>query len=227
MHNTPQHNGIMESLNWRLLEQVRAIPHHSGLPKMLWAKALHFAVWLKNHTSTRALGNNTTPLKKLTGIKPNLSNVPEWGQTVWVHSSTRSKLNACGVEAHWVGYDLNSPHAYHIYWLHKNSVSVERNIRFMSPTFTFYPTVSGGQCTTVAQLTAALAPPSVPLAPPTLVVPQPLHGPSPKVPGAMPPATPQLPIGVLPLPPAPLTSAPQVQPQPPPTTESGEEEMLE
>ena len=99
-HNTPQHNGVAESLNHRLLEQVRALLHHSGLPKTLWAKALHFAVWLKNRTSTRALGNRTTPFEKLTGTKPNLSGVPEWGQIVWVHSGTGSKLDAHGLEAH-------------------------------------------------------------------------------------------------------------------------------
>jgi len=108
-HNTPQHNGIAESLNRRLLERVRAILHHSGLPKNLWAEALHFAIWLKNRTSTRALGNSTTPLEKLTGTKLNLLGVPKWGQTIWVHSGTGSKLDACGVEARWVGYDLDSP----------------------------------------------------------------------------------------------------------------------
>ena len=76
-HDTPQHNSVAESLNRRLLERVRAILNHSGLPKTLWAEALHFATWLKNRTSTCALSNNITPLEKLTGIKPNLSGVPE------------------------------------------------------------------------------------------------------------------------------------------------------
>jgi transposase InsO family protein len=38
MHDTPQHNGVAESLNRRLLERVRALLHHSGLPKSLWGK---------------------------------------------------------------------------------------------------------------------------------------------------------------------------------------------
>src|SRR6267142_2076904 len=110
--------------------------HQSTLPKTLWGKALHFAVWLKNWTSTWALGSNTMPFKKLTGNKPNLSRVPEWGQTIWVHSGTRTKLDTHRIEAHWVGYDPKSPHARCVYWPHKNSVSVERNIKFTSPTFT-------------------------------------------------------------------------------------------
>ena len=56
--------------------------HQSALPKTLWGEALHFAIWLKNWTSTQALGNNTMPLEKLMGNKPNLSEVLEWGQTI-------------------------------------------------------------------------------------------------------------------------------------------------
>jgi len=136
MHNTLQHNRVAESLNHCLLEQVCTMLHQSTLPKTLWGEALHFAVWLKNWTSTRALGSNTTPFKKLTGNKPNLSGVPEWGQTIWVHSGTRTKLNAHGIKARWVGYNPKSPHVHHIYWTHKNSVSVEQNIKFTFLTFT-------------------------------------------------------------------------------------------
>jgi hypothetical protein len=46
--DTPQHNGVAESLNRRLMERTRAILHQAGLPKSLWAEAIHFAVWLKN-----------------------------------------------------------------------------------------------------------------------------------------------------------------------------------
>ncbi len=51
-HDTPEHNGVAELLNRRLLEWVRAILHHSELPKSLWGEAIMFAVWLKNRTST-------------------------------------------------------------------------------------------------------------------------------------------------------------------------------
>ena len=70
---------MAESLNCRLLERVRAILHHAQLPKNLWGEAIKFAVWLKNRTSTRALGN-TTPFERLYGKKPDLGGVPEWGQ---------------------------------------------------------------------------------------------------------------------------------------------------
>ena len=60
--NTPQHNGVAESLNQQIMEQTRAIMHQAGLPKSLWAEAIHFAVWVKNCTSTKALGQ-VTPYK--------------------------------------------------------------------------------------------------------------------------------------------------------------------
>ena len=128
-HDTPQHNGVVESLNRRLVE------HQSGLPEMLWAEALHFAVWVKNWTLTRVLGN-VTPFEKLTGRKPNIAGVPEWGQCVWVHTTVNSKLGARGIIGHWVGFDKDSTHAHRIYWAkaaaRQPRVSVKRNIKFIA-----------------------------------------------------------------------------------------------
>jgi transposase InsO family protein len=97
-HNTLQHNGIAESLNHRLLECICAIIHHNSLPKMLWGEAVNFTVWLKNHTSTHILGD-TTPYERLHCEKPNLAGLPEWGQHIWVHSASGSKLDARAIEA--------------------------------------------------------------------------------------------------------------------------------
>ena len=63
------------------MERVCAMLHQSGLPDSLWGEALHHAVLLKNKSSTRVPGN-VTPLEHLTGIKPNIVGVPEWGQSV-------------------------------------------------------------------------------------------------------------------------------------------------
>jgi transposase InsO family protein len=91
--DTPQHNGVAESLNHRLMERTCAILHHADLPKYLWAEAIQFAVWLKNCTSTKTLGVST-PHERLYNEKPNLGNVPEWGQAVWVYNPDGSKLDA-------------------------------------------------------------------------------------------------------------------------------------
>ena len=122
-HDTLQHNCIAELLNQHLLKRVQALLHHSGLPKTLWGEAFHHAVWLKNRTSTCALGI-ITPYEWLHRHKPNLGGVLEWGQQVWVHNSKGTKLDAHGVVGHWVGYNRDSPHAHRIYWLKKHSLSM-------------------------------------------------------------------------------------------------------
>ena len=86
-HDTPQHNGIAESLNRRLMERVWAFLIQSGLPQALWAEAANHAIWVKNRSLTKVLGN-VTPLERLTGQKPNLAGVLEWGQQVWVHTDS-------------------------------------------------------------------------------------------------------------------------------------------
>ena len=103
--------------------------HQSGLPKFLWGEAILHAVWLKNRTSTRAL-KNLTLFEALTGKKPNLSNLPEWGTKVWVHDEGNSKLEGHSRIGRWVGFDADSTHAHRIYWPEKRTVSVERNIKF-------------------------------------------------------------------------------------------------
>ena len=134
-HDTLQHNGVAESLNRHLVECMHALLHQSGLPKMLWVEALHFAVWVKNQTLTRVL-SNVTPFEKLTGRKPNITGVPEWGQCMWVHTTANSKLGACGVIRHWVSFDKDSTHAHRIYWAKATArqprVSVEWNIKFIA-----------------------------------------------------------------------------------------------
>ena len=136
-HDTPQHNGVAESLNRRLLERVRAVLHAAELPKSLWGEAIQFIVWLKNRVITRALGT-VTPYEQLYGSKPDLGGVPEWGRPVWVHLDSGSKLDGRAEEARWVGFDRDSTHAHRIYWQDKNRVSVERNVRFTSNSVTVH-----------------------------------------------------------------------------------------
>jgi hypothetical protein len=112
--------------------------HGSSLPKTLWGEATHFVVWVKNRTTTCALGK-VTPYERLYGEKPNLADLPKWGQHVWVHQMKRPKLNARALEGQWVGYDEDSTHTHHIYWQGKNSISIKHDITFVPATtiFTF------------------------------------------------------------------------------------------
>jgi len=128
--NTPQHNGVAESLNRRLLEMARTMLHHAQLPTFLWVEAVRYAVWLKNRVPTKVLGHDM-PYQRLYGHAPNFANLPQWGQVVWVHNPDNSKLDAHSTPERWVGYDTDSPHAYRIYWPHANKISVERNVKII------------------------------------------------------------------------------------------------
>ena len=97
-HDTLQHNGVTESLNCRLMERVQAFLIQSRLPQFLWLEAANHAIWVKNQSLTKVLCN-VTPLKCLTGQKPNLAGVPEWGQQVWVHTNSGTKLDRHRVPA--------------------------------------------------------------------------------------------------------------------------------
>jgi len=128
-HDILQHNGVVELLNQCIMEHVHACLIQSELPKALWAEATNFIIWVKNCTTTKVLGNVTSH-KRLTGQKPNLAGLPEWGQQVWVHHREGSKLEACAWPAHWVGFDSGSMHAHHIYWPRAHSITTEQDIRF-------------------------------------------------------------------------------------------------
>ena len=91
-HNTPQHNGVAEQLNHMLMERICAVGHGNSLPQNLWGEALMHIIWVKNRSASHIL-NSKTPYELLTGKKPNLQDVPEWGACVWVHNANGSKLD--------------------------------------------------------------------------------------------------------------------------------------
>jgi transposase InsO family protein len=131
VHDTPEENGVAEVLNRVVTERMRAILHASGLPKFLWGEAVRHVIWLKNRTSTVAVASKT-PHEVVTGKKPNLSMLPEWGCPVWVHTKDNSKLDARAIEGRWVGFDEQSKGS-RIYWPEKHSITVERSLTFTKP----------------------------------------------------------------------------------------------
>jgi hypothetical protein len=114
VHDTPKQNRVLECLNGVLLECVCALLHASGLPKFLWSEALRHVVWLKNHTSTKAVPSKT-PYEMVTGEKPDLSDLHEWGCHVWVHDKSKLKLEGRAKEGRWVRFDKHSKGS-RIYW---------------------------------------------------------------------------------------------------------------
>ena len=129
VHDTPEHNGVAERGNRTNLEIARAMMHDSGLPKSLWAEAISHAVYLRNRTWTRAIGNST-PHELLTGQKPNIGDLQPWGCKVRVHDTGGTKLDGRSKTGRWLGFDPETKDGHRIYWPEKQSVSVERSVRF-------------------------------------------------------------------------------------------------
>jgi hypothetical protein len=129
VHDTPEHNGVAERGNRTNLEIVRAMLHDSGLPKFLWAEAVSHAVYLRNRTWTRAIGN-ATPYELLNGSKPDLKLIQPWGCKVRVHDTGGSKLDARSKVGRWVGFDPDTKDGHRIYWPDRRTVSVERSVKF-------------------------------------------------------------------------------------------------
>ena len=78
--------------------------HASQLLKFLWGKAVKHTIYLKNQTLTKAL-NGITPYEVFYGKKPNLAGLHEFGDKVWVHTTTGSKLDGRSEIGRWVGFD--------------------------------------------------------------------------------------------------------------------------
>ena len=67
----------------------------------------------------------------LYGKRPNLKNLKEWGNGVWVHTMEGTKLDGRSKLGKWVGFDETS-NGHRIYWPDKHSVTVERSIKFVN-----------------------------------------------------------------------------------------------
>jgi transposase InsO family protein len=131
VHDSPQQNGVAERLNQMLVEHARAMLLTKDLPKFVWAEAINYTTWLKNHLPSRAIPGYTS-YELLHKAKPSLVNAREFGARLYVHSPDGGKLEARAEEGQFVGIDEESK-AYRVYWPKKRRVSVEHNISFVPP----------------------------------------------------------------------------------------------
>ena len=128
IHDTASQNGVAERQNRTIVERIRAFLHASNLPKFLWGEAAHHVVWLMNRTSTKAV-EGMTPYEAAFGKKPNLRDVREWGEKVWVRVEGGNKLGGRVREGRLMGIDEQSK-GIRIYWPDKMTVGIERNVYY-------------------------------------------------------------------------------------------------
>jgi len=84
IHDSLASNSTTEHSNHTLLKCTQAMMAGAGLPQNLWAEAVLHAVWVCKHIPTQALPECKMPLEVVTGQKPNLSKLVEWGAKVWI-----------------------------------------------------------------------------------------------------------------------------------------------
>lgn len=128
IHDTASQNGIAEHHNCTIVECICALLHASGLLRILWGEAAHHIVWLMNRTSTRAV-KGMTPYEAMFGKKPNLKDVREWGERVWVRIEGGNKLGGRVCEGRWMGINEQSK-GICIYWPDKMMTGVEQNVYY-------------------------------------------------------------------------------------------------
>ena len=102
--------------------------HASSLPKSLWGEVARHVVWLMNHTPMKSV-KGKTPFDVAFGKKPDLSEVQEWGEKVWVRIEGGNKLGGRVHEGRWMCISEDSK-GVRVYWPTTKMVTTERNIYY-------------------------------------------------------------------------------------------------
>ena len=89
---------------------------------------MNHSVWIQNRMPTRAL-DGKTPYEMVTGRKPNLGGIQEFGVAAYIKDLKAGKLDIRARKGRLVGYDSESK-GYRIYWEGERKVSIERKVVF-------------------------------------------------------------------------------------------------
>lgn len=103
---TPQMNGRAERLQQTLLKKARCMLAQAQAPPAMWPHVITAANYLKNRTRT-GKEIRATPIERLTGKVPDVSNFRVWGCKVSIRLPDRqikNKLEAVATVGAFVGY---------------------------------------------------------------------------------------------------------------------------
>jgi hypothetical protein len=100
-----QRSGILERCNRTVLDPVRSMLKHAGMPNKLWAEAVPTAVYIKNGLPSQALPHST-PCKRCTRKKPDISHLRTFGclAFAWIHGDLRTELDNHAYKCVLLGY---------------------------------------------------------------------------------------------------------------------------
>ncbi|WVZ84921.1 LOW QUALITY PROTEIN: hypothetical protein U9M48_031890, partial [Paspalum notatum var. saurae] len=106
MPYTPQQNGVAERRNRTLMNMVRSMMAYSDLPMSFWGEALHTAVYLLNHSPSKAV--TVTPYELWTGRKPSLRHLAGCNAHIKVPNQNCTKLQPKSTAGIFIGYSMES-----------------------------------------------------------------------------------------------------------------------
>lgn len=122
---TPQLNGKAERLNRTILEKVRALLFNSDLKNEMWGEAVLCSIYLINRLPSETI-NKLTPYEMWFGKRPNLSNIHEFGSTVYAKTlGNLRKLEPRGRKLVLIGYTRNG---YRLWNQTQRKIEVARDI---------------------------------------------------------------------------------------------------
>ena len=126
----PQQNGVSERRNRTIMERARSISHDSNLPTYLWTEAVSHAIYLINHSPTRA-NSGETPEERYSGIIPDISNLRIFGCIALVHipKEHRKKLDSKTQTCIFLGFDSETK-GYRLFDHHRQKVIISREVIF-------------------------------------------------------------------------------------------------
>lgn len=99
---TPQQNGLAERMNRTLLERVRCMLIHAGLPKTFLGEALSTACYLVNRCPSSAVGFKT-PVELWSGTPADYRNLRVFGCLAFAHFR-QDKLDARALKCIFIDY---------------------------------------------------------------------------------------------------------------------------
>nr|GEV00165.1 hypothetical protein [Tanacetum cinerariifolium] len=128
---TPQHNGVAERRNRKLIEVARTMLTDSKLPTIFWAEAIFTACYVQNRVLI-VKPYNKTPYELFRGFKPALSFMRPFGCHVTILNTfdNLGKFDGKSNEGFFVGYSLSSK-SFRVYNTRTKKVEENLHIEFL------------------------------------------------------------------------------------------------